>query len=149
MLLDVAVDLRNQGKSAQEIADVINELKEKIRIVVALSTMKNLVKGGRISPAKAAIGAALSVKPILSVVHGVIEPVGKERGMKKAIAAVADLALADIFLTMPVKYLHSNNVEGVESLSEQIGVKRPIGWLGNAVGVHTGEGAVGLAYFAK
>lgn len=149
LLLDVAVELRDQGKSAGEIADALNGMKDKIKIIAALATMKNLVKGGRISPAKAAIGAALSVKPIIAVADGTIDAAGKERGMKKATATVAEMVKKDIDTTRPVKYIHSNNLEGVELLKELVGAEGPTGWLGNAVGVHAGEGAVGIAYFTK
>lgn len=149
LLLDEVVRLRDEGLSAAEIAEKINAIKDKVRIVFALSTMKNLVKGGRISPAKAAIGAALSVKPILTLIDGQINPKDKARGMKKAISRAAEIALEDIDLTRPVKYLHANNIEGMEALKAEVGVEGPANWLGNAVGVHAGEGAVGIGYFAK
>lgn len=64
-----AVKLREQGKSAQEIAEYLEQTAEDSSIYIAVDTMKHLKKGGRITPAAATIGTILRIKPVLQI-HG-------------------------------------------------------------------------------
>lgn len=61
-----AVELAKQGKTAKEIKEFLESTKEKASIYIMVDTMKYLKKGGRVSPAAAALGAMLKLKPILS-----------------------------------------------------------------------------------
>jgi len=60
----------NQGKSAKEIKDHLESVKKEADAYIAVDTLKYLKKGGRITPAAAAIGTLLSIKPILRVAGG-------------------------------------------------------------------------------
>lgn len=60
-----AIELAKQGKSASEIKEYLEETKSKSSIYIMVDTMKYLKKGGRVSPAAAALGAMLKLKPIL------------------------------------------------------------------------------------
>lgn len=60
-----AVNLLKQGKSAEEIRDFLEGTKNKFSIYITLDTLKYLKKGGRITPAAAAFGNLLKLKPIL------------------------------------------------------------------------------------
>ncbi len=60
-----AVELAKQGRSAWEIRDYLESTKDKFSIYIALSTLKYLKKGGRITPIAAALGNMLHLKPIL------------------------------------------------------------------------------------
>ncbi len=79
-----AIKLAEQGKSAAEIKEVLEARRANANIFLAVDTLKFLKKGGRISPAAAAVGSMLSIKPILSVGEGQIEPHAKARGAKQA-----------------------------------------------------------------
>jgi len=72
------------GSSAEEIADTLRERANDLRMVVSLETLEYLKKGGRISGTQAAIGSILSVKPIISVEHGVVETADRPRTRSKA-----------------------------------------------------------------
>ena len=61
-----AVELANQGKTARQIKEYLEETKHKNSIYIMMGVLTYLKKGGRISPAAAALGAMLNVKPILS-----------------------------------------------------------------------------------
>ena len=61
-----AVELAKQGKSAKEIKEFLESTKDKASIYIMVDTMKYLKKGGRVTPAAAALGAMLKLKPILS-----------------------------------------------------------------------------------
>jgi DegV family protein with EDD domain len=72
------------GSSAEEIADTLRERANDLRMVVSLETLEYLKKGGRISGTQAAIGSILSVKPIISVEHGVVETADRPRTRSKS-----------------------------------------------------------------
>ena len=62
-----ALKLANQGKSASEIKDYLLKSSMNASIYIMLSTLKYLKKGGRITPAAAAIGTLLKIKPVLQI----------------------------------------------------------------------------------
>ena len=66
----VARYMINQGKSASEIKNYLESVKNEADAYIAVDTLKYLKKGGRITPAAAAIGTLLSIKPILRVAGG-------------------------------------------------------------------------------
>lgn len=66
----VARHMINQGKSAKEIKEYLESVKKEADAYIAVDTLKYLKKGGRITPATAAIGTLLNIKPILRVAGG-------------------------------------------------------------------------------
>lgn len=83
ILLYRGLELAKEGLSASEIAEKLNEEKKKIRLMALLDTLEYLKKGGRISSAVAFAGGLLSIKPVVAVVDGLVELVGKARGSKQ------------------------------------------------------------------
>lgn len=83
MVLD-ALELVKEGYEAEEILQILDGSRDKMVIFVAVETLEHLKKGGRITPATAALGTLLNIKPILKFDVGVLETVRKCRGMKKA-----------------------------------------------------------------
>ena len=77
ILVELAFRLLDEGKSAKEIAKTLEEEKKKIIIVALVDTLEYLKKGGRISKAVAFAGGVLNIKPVLSVVDGEINMLGK------------------------------------------------------------------------
>lgn len=70
ILTELAFRLLDEGKSAKEIAAILEEEKKKIVIVALVDTLEYLKKGGRISAAVAFAGGVLNIKPVLSVTDG-------------------------------------------------------------------------------
>lgn len=79
-----AMELVKEGYGAAEIRDILEKERDKVSIYIAVETLEYLKKGGRISPATAAIGTLLNIKPVLQLDVGVLESFCKCRGMKKA-----------------------------------------------------------------
>lgn len=92
LLVQEAFELRKQGKTAKEIADILEEDAKKVRFIGIVPTLEYLKRGGRISAAKAAIGDMVGIKPLLAVVDGVVEIPMKVRGLKKAYNSLPRLA---------------------------------------------------------
>ena len=79
-----AIELAKQGKSASEIKEILERDKMESSIYITLETLKYLKKGGRITPAAAAIGTVLNLKPVLQIQGEKLDAFSKCRGKKQA-----------------------------------------------------------------
>ncbi len=79
-----ASKLIEQGKSAKEIKEYLEETKGEVGAYIAVDTLKYLKKGGRVTPAAAAIGTLLNIKPILQIHGGKLDAFAKVMSMKQA-----------------------------------------------------------------
>ena len=76
-LVDYALRLKDQGKTAEEIVAELTQARKRIRLLALLDTLEYLKRGGRISKSVAMVGGMLSIKPVVSVVDGEVVMVGK------------------------------------------------------------------------
>lgn len=76
--------LIDQGKTADEIKDYLENTKNECGVYIAVDTLKFLKKGGRVTPAAAAIGTLLNIKPILQIHGGKLDAYAKVMSMKSA-----------------------------------------------------------------
>ena len=89
MLVKLACRLRDEGKSRDEVFDIIQEEKMHIQHFVLVDDLMYLKRGGRIGGASAAIGTLLAIKPIIEFNKlGKLEIVRKEKGLKKALKSI-------------------------------------------------------------
>ena len=79
-----ALTLRDAGRDALQIRQVLEEQKSASSIYITLETLKYLKKGGRITPAAAAIGTVLNLKPVLQIQGDKLDAYSKTRGKKQA-----------------------------------------------------------------
>ena len=159
ILVELAFRLLDAGKSAAEIAAVLEEEKKKIVVVALVDTLEYLKKGGRISKTVAFAGGVLNIKPVLSVIDGQISMLGKARGSKMGnnlLVQEIDKA-GGIDFTKPVLLGYSGISDAL--LQKYIEDSRHI-WEGNleevrytsvgsVIGTHAGPGAVVVAFFKK
>lgn len=156
ILVEYAVNLRNQGKSVTEIVSELEECKNRIRVFAVVDTLKYLKKGGRLSTTAAIAGTLLNVKPIVKVLDGVVGVAAKSRGLNGANKKVMELIqeeggmdqempycigyTADSSVVDPMKTLLEENLQATSPL---------ISPMGSTIGVHAGPGACGVAFFAN
>ncbi|WP_165055744.1 MULTISPECIES: DegV family protein [unclassified Adlercreutzia] len=157
LLTERACALRDEGLSASAIAAALEEERRDIRLVAVLDTLEYLKRGGRVSAAAAAIGGALSIKPVIGLVDGEVAVLGKARGSKqgnnllrKRVAEtgvdwerpvhLGYTGLSDALLR---KYVEDSR-DMFEAHRDQIDVSI----VGSTIGTHVGPGAIALAYFA-
>ena len=76
--------LAEAGRSAAEIKQILTDQKFDSSIYITLDTLKYLKKGGRITPAAAAIGTVLNLKPVLQIQGEKLDAYAKVRGKKQA-----------------------------------------------------------------
>lgn len=77
-----AVELLKEGKSAEEIVEILNKEKDHVRLLAVIDTLEYLKKSGRISATTAFVGGVLNIKPVVAIVDGQVVMVGKARGSK-------------------------------------------------------------------
>ena len=157
ILIELAFRLLDEGKSAEEIAKTLEEEKKKIVIVALVDTLEYLKKGGRISKTVAFAGGVLNIKPVLSVIGGEINMLGKARGSKMGnnlLIQEIDRS-GGIDFSKPVLLGYSGISDAL--LQKYIEDSRHI-WEGNlsevrytsvgsVIGTHAGPGAVVVAFF--
>lgn len=159
ILTELAVSLRAEGKDIRTIADTLNEMKKRIRVIALLDTLEYLKKGGRISPAVAFAGTLLSIKPVIAIEDGEVALLGKARGSKAGNNMLSELitregginfslpyclAYSGLSDTMLQKYIHDN-----EHLYKDHVDTLPISSIGCVIGSHVGPGAIAAAFFVQ
>lgn len=157
ILVQYAVRLRDEGRSAKEIVQAIEEKKGKIRLIALLDTLEYLKKGGRISAAAAIAGSVLSIKPVIAIAHGEVVVLGKARGSKNGNNMLKELIKKEggINFDMPYALAYSGlsdallqkYIEDSRELFEGHVEELPIGSIGCAIGTHIGPGAIAAAFF--
>ena len=156
ILVEYGLQLKDQGKSAEEIVSILEKEKSKIHTMGLLDTLEYLKKGGRISSTVAFIGGALAIKPVVAVSDGEIIMLGKARGSKNGSNLIREIEKADgVDFSRPFclgytglsdellqKYIHDS-----EHLWKDYAKELPISTLGATIGTHVGPGAVAVAFF--
>lgn len=91
-----AIELAKKGKSGEEIKNILEETKLDSSIYITVDTLKYLKQGGRVTPAAAAIGTILNIKPVLQIQGEKLDSFAKARGFKQAKKIMLDAAEKDI-----------------------------------------------------
>ncbi len=159
ILVEYALRLLNEGFEAKEIAEKLEDAKKRIVLVALVDTLEYLKKGGRVSGTVAFVGGMLNIKPVLSVIDGEINMLGKARGSKMGNnLLVQEIEKAGgVDFTMPLllgytglsdamllkyiedsKHIWNGNVDEMRYTS-----------IGSVIGTHAGPGAVAVAFFKK
>ncbi|MDO5123300.1 MAG: DegV family protein [Eubacteriales bacterium] len=85
-----ALKLVKEGKSGEEIKKVLEDMKLDSSIYITVDTLKYLKQGGRVTPAAAAIGTILNIKPVLQIQGEKLDSFAKARGFKQAKSIMLD-----------------------------------------------------------
>ena len=104
-----AMELAAQGTPAVEIKQILEEMKLESSIYITLETLKYLKKGGRITPAAAAIGTVLNIKPVLQIQGEKLDAYSKVRGFVQGKRTMLDAIRKDLegrFSDIPVEKMH-------------------------------------------
>lgn len=91
-----ALELAAAGKSGQEIHDILMREKMESSIYITVDTLKYLKKGGRVTPAAAALGTVLNLKPVLTIQGEKLDAFAKMRGLKSAKKVMKEAMEKDI-----------------------------------------------------
>lgn len=151
-----AARMAKDGKSKEEILAYLDEVYTRDTAYFVVDDLAYLKKGGRIKATTMAIGTMLDIKPILNINDGLVEAYRKVRGMKKAMATLADYAeerMADPE-NNEVIILHSDAMDKVEVLKEML-INRVnpasirVMKVGPIITSHAGLGVIGIFFNHK
>lgn len=159
-----AKQMADAGMSAREIHDKLMEMKFESSIYIMLDTLKYLKKGGRITPAAAALGTILKLKPVLQIQGEKLDAFAKARTfnqaksiMIKALKADIDTRFGGDVNNMWIEIAHTENVEEAKKFKEEILNTWPeypaeniyIDHLSLSVACHIGPGSLAIACSKK
>ncbi len=159
-----AIAMVKDGKSAEEIRDFLMETKMQSSIYIMVDTLKYLKKGGRLTPAVAAIGTLLKIKPVLQIQGFKLDQYAKVRKLAEAkktmINALTkdfDERFADLRKAgkMTIAIAHTENVDEAKIFAEELKAAFPdveftfINSLSLSVACHIGPGALACAAIIK
>ena len=156
-----AIVLRDAGKSASEIKEILEAEKLQASIYITVDTLKYLKKGGRVTPAAAALGTVLNLKPVLQIQGEKLDAFSKVRGWKaakrtmlKTIEKDLNDRFADVREDMVLGMAYTCSKEEAQEWKQEIAEKFPEyeiveGPLSLSVACHIGPGAMAVTCMKK
>lgn len=159
-----ALKMRDEGKSAEEIRDWLIETKMQSSIYIMVNTLKYLKKGGRLTPAVAAIGTLLKIKPVLQIQGFKLDQFAKVRKVADAKTTMMNAIDSDLkkrFAELrangkiSLDVAHTDNYEEARIFAEELENRFPdlkvnfIDPLSLSVSCHIGPGALACAVSIK
>ena len=145
--LEAARVARDGGDLAAVVA-AVESARDRSHVLFTVDTLEYLRKGGRIGGAQAMLGSMLSIKPVITVKDGAVEPAGKVRTRSKALRFVVDQVKERPVESLCVLHAQAPDVDEFVAMLEPIVPDSNIvvAMIGPVVGVHTGPGAMGVTW---
>lgn len=144
-----AAELAGAGKSLDDVAAGAEAMVPRTRTFAALDTLENLRKGGRIGAAQALLGSMLSIKPIIEVAGGKVEPESKQRTRGRSLRYLAE----KVRLAAPVEHLTvmHGGAPDVDTLLDLLADLCPrdqiaVADVGAVIGTHAGPRVIGVTF---
>ncbi|TWG00089.1 DegV family protein [Kitasatospora viridis] len=146
-----AAEARDAGLDLDEVAAAAERRAAGIRSFFYVDTLEHLRRGGRIGTARALLGSALAVKPLLHLDGGRIEPLEKVRTASRAIARLEEIAVEEAGTrAVDVTVHHLAAADRAEPLAERLRERVPglrelyVGEVGAVIGAHVGPGLLAV-----
>lgn len=153
-----ALEMAKKGYSAEQIKERLEETKGDSVIFITLDTLKYLKKGGRITPAAAALGTLLRIKPVLIIEGGKLDAFSKARTAKQAKATMLTALAHEMEVRlgdkdakhMNLQIAHTTNWEAAEELKKEMeslypGAPVHVDPLSLSIACHIGPGSLAVA----
>ncbi len=143
------------GKTKKEILDHIGKMISETKLYFVVDTLEYLARGGRIGKAQALLGTILSIKPLLHLNNGVVEPLEKVRGKSRAIERLAQLVEEKADQQRVIcSIVHGVDQAGMEQLYHRLIPRLNCGepvlsTLGAVIGTHVGPRALGVTFIPE
>lgn len=154
-----AKHMADKGMSANQIKEYLENDALNSAVYVAVDTLEYLKKSGRVTPAAAAIGSVLNIKPVLQIRGGKLDAYKKVRGMKQATRALFEGIRTEMETRFAgkdivIRAAYSGNDEVKNSWEEAIKEEFPdreveMDMLPISICCHVGEGAMGIGIMEK
>lgn len=157
ILVETAVKLRAEDKTASEIVVALGQLRSRISLYACMDTLKYLHKGGRLPGPTYLLGSMMNIKPVLHVSKdGHAEILAKVRGVRKGVHYLAEKLTVDgMDAAYPFYLVYTGELDNTKRLAEALKAEGfPITpqrfvQVGAVVGAHIGPNAFGVVYVSK
>ncbi len=151
-----AARARARGASFDETAALARRLAGNVKLYAIIDTLEQLKRSGRASGMQAMFGSLLSIKPILKIENGKLEPIDKVRTRDKALARLKDLIEAQVApgTKLHAAVIHTNAADRAAELAAWIDerydcVERYTAEAGPVIAAHGGPGVVGVCWYPE
>lgn len=157
-----AKELAGKGYSAEAIKEILEREKMESSIYIMVDTLYYLKKGGRITPAAAALGTLLKLKPVLQIQGEKLDSFAKARTVKQAKKMMIDAMRNDFDhrfnnpegKNMYLEMAYTHNLEDAEAFKKEVEAEFPgmeivLNPLSLSVSCHIGPGALAVACSKK
>jgi len=142
------------GLSVKDVLDRARSVRDRMELLFSLDTLHYLEKGGRIGKVSALLGSLLNIKPLIRVENGIYVPFGKVRSQAQALERFVQF-MRDTAGSRPIRVAvgHGLAAEAAQKLmamierSFQVVGEITLFEVGPVIGVHTGPGTVGVAFY--
>ncbi len=150
-----------EGRSSSEICEKLMQTKLEASIYIMVDTLKYLRKGGRLTPAVAALGTILRIKPVLQIQGEKLDTFAKARTIKQGTNIMLDAMEKDVaerfennLDDLYIDVAHTQNEQGAEELKQEIEKRYPqvkvrINPLSLSISCHIGPGSLAVAMAKK
>ncbi|GIN70130.1 hypothetical protein J14TS2_06050 [Bacillus sp. J14TS2] len=149
-----AARLSHLGHSLEEILVKLKKIRENTKLYVAVNTLENLAKGGRIGKGKAMIGSLLNIKPIARLDNGAYSPITKVRSKSQ----ILNFLIKQFMEESKGKSINSIGISHADGLELAMKMKEKIeeitgfpkveiDYTTPVISTHTGPGAIGFMYY--
>ncbi|MGI5894502.1 MAG: DegV family protein [Candidatus Merdivicinus sp.] len=151
----LAVQAARMAKNGSDIADIcamLDEKKSKIGVYFVMESLQNARKGGRVGAIRVLAADLLNVKPVLMFRDGLVRDIGIVRGFQTALEKVIQYYRDRAALGGEVCIFHADRPELANYVRQQIlaydpSAKIRIEWVGAVIGIYTGAGCIGIAFW--
>jgi DegV family protein with EDD domain len=141
--------------TAQEMVDRIEAIRNTLRLFFTVDTFEYMVKNGRIGKATAFLGTLLSIRPIMAIANGIVEPIEKLRASRdKALMRLAEVAAEAMPKGHAIRGAVVHAVEPGRGESLKLALQELLTFeeilvcsLGAGIGSHSGPGSMGIALY--
>jgi len=155
MVLEAAKAAR-EGAEPEDVINLVENLKSRIKVYFSVESLDYLQKGGRIGRAQAFLGTMLKIKPLLAIEDGMVVPVEKIRGSNKLIRRITELVKNDAGADKIVKaaFVCGQQEDQMTKLIQQVSDSVQLQQvfkanIGTVITSHAGPTTFGMAYFCE
>ena len=147
---------RNAGQSFEQVTQLARRLAGNVKLYAIIDTLDQLKRSGRASGMQAMFGSLLSIKPLLKIENGKLEPMDKVRTREKAMARLKELVAAQVApgSKLHVCVLHTNAEERARELQAWLAstydcVEQYVAEAGAVIAAHGGPGVLGVCWYPE
>ena len=142
-----AAEVASRGGSLGQIKEILENIRQRVRVIAMLDTMEFIRRSGRVSWARASLGSLLQIKPFIEVKDGEVNRFGEVRTRRKGLARLIELANSQNMDRLAI--LHTNSEKDAHQILNSL-VNQPSNSplvinVTTVIGTHVGPNGLGLA----